>query len=260
MKTESKQNNDAQHVCCEPELYDDISIVPNSEGGGYEAILKQIKSKYDVAVINSGTIPDSKNKTPLLIRMPDKKEGIFKLYIKKGFIVKNEKDFLELLKELISKKDIRFIKGSISYDANCAHFFINLQTFPCTKDAPIMYRICHTYGDVKCLFKHKDETSITMFCKITSNIYPFKGRYEIWNYSLDYFKEDGRSSALTDFLFLINEYGNVKIEFGGEKLNILAREIYARNLSEGLELLKKEMGNLGFDVKIAEKKKVRDFK
>lgn len=120
-----------------------------------------------------------------------------------------------------------------------------------------MFRICGNYDKLNCLFKYRLNDAVTVFCEIRSHIYSFKEGYESWDYSLDYAEKNGKSPALTDFHVLINSSGNVKFMSNAEKPNILAREFYAKNLDEGVAILAGEMKNLGFNIRIAEKRRCK---
>ncbi len=250
------------------DLFDDISVSLNSEENiTYDRLLKQLKRKYDVVLIGCEKHPTQGSDKAIFVTPPEERErtinntvfksNTFKLVVSKTFVMKNKKAFLGLLGKLVSEEKITNIRGSISYDLNEKHHFINLNFAINDSSVPYMQQIRQNFDNINCVFKYAKKEVVFLFCEIITRLYSVdKKTAKFLPYSISFYKE-GQEYPLPEISIFINKAGNVFIHSCPEKTLVLTREIYAKNLKEGLDILKSEMKNLGFDIKVVEKRRIR---
>ncbi len=241
--------------------FDEVSITANNyEGFTSNDIVKRLKEAYKMVLIGDEEHPTKGNDTALFVTPPEKRERTvknvifksdsFKILVSKRFILNNKSGFLGLLAKLISNNIIRFIRGGLSYETNGKFIFINLNNALESKDKWFSQKVCQNYDNIKCLFKHKYKDIATIFWETKTKRYSF-GEEQSDSQVYDFVYADNESEyPLPLALMAINTSGNVKIEFAYEKLSILTTVIYAKDLDDGLDILKEKMKNLGLDVKL----------
>ncbi len=243
-------------------LYDKILVCPNySEGVTYDDIIKRLREIYKIVFIGTKETPTKGADDALLVTSFERRRdnieedflepSLFTLLVNKKFVIRNKNNFLDLLMKLVSEHFISYVAGKISYDINDEHFFINLNVAFRSKVPKFMPKIYYNYNNIKCLFKHKRDDKVTLFCETKSRKYLIDTEHdECLNYIFN-FIEDGNHKYWTSGAYIyVNFTGNVRIDHASEKLSVLTKEIYAKNLDEGLQVLRNEMKNLGLEIEI----------
>jgi len=252
-------------ACFDNKIYDEISMTPICYER-YEDVLKQLMKAYKVILIGDENYQTKGNNNSLFVTPPQKIEytlktelvtiGGFKIVISKRFIMKNKSKFLDLLGKLFSENFIESIRGSLSYDKDSEHVYINLNNAFEGSSGSVWNNIYLNYDNIKCLFKHRFKDIATLFYETKSISSKFvKKPKEIFEYEVKVTGNIDKRSLSFPILESIDESGKVKIRFAYNKFSILSREIYAETLGEGIDILHNEMKNLGLEIEIIENSK-----
>lgn len=249
--------------------YDKIFVMPNNVNGAtYEDVIRLIKELFNVAIIGDEHHQTSGNDQTVFVTPPEKQKYVigkkirksegFQIVVSKNFVIKNKEKFLNFLAKLVSEKIIENIHGSVSYDLGENHYLINLNFVINDDNIPYMQKICRNFNNINCIFKHGRKDSAILFCEVRTKLYPIDEKTdEFWDYTVDFLYDGGHQYPLPRVTVSINQAGNVLIHSCPEKTLVLTREIYAKNLEQGLDILRAEMKNLGLDIRIVEKRRVR---
>lgn len=238
-------------------LYHELHILPN-RGVTYDEIARAIKSSFAVAKIGEETHPAYGNDKTIFLTLAGKKfsKGFY-LVVSKKFVMLNKKNFLGLLANLLSKKKIISVRGGLSYNLKGKHYFINLNFALSSDIIPYMQQICRNFSNINCIFKYARKAYVILFCETITDLYPVdRSAANFRPYSLSVCA-NGQEYLQLDFDVFVNNAGNAFIHSSPLKTFVLTREIYAKTLNAAFDILRAEMKNLGLDIKVAEKRRIR---